>query len=223
MSSGWRRWCRLGSGPAFLSFLLLAVLAIGSPDSAAAQVEQDPTEALQMRFDNPGQWVHTGRTYSLQRWSPLSRINRDNVEELQVSWTFSTGELRGHEGEPLVIGDTMFVHTPFPNKVYALNLAKTGNPIIWSYVPDQPEEVIPVDIHVPGCPPRPEALVYGVAKLQERVANGESSPVVVKPYELEKFGDMALEGPERRLHRGGDDDERPPRREGQGLRRHLGR
>ncbi len=52
------------------------------------------------------------------------------------------------------------------------------------------EEVIPVDIHVPGCPPRPEALVYGIAKLQERVANGESSPVVVKPYELEQFGDL---------------------------------
>ena len=52
------------------------------------------------------------------------------------------------------------------------------------------EEVIPVDIQVPGCPPRPEALVYGIVKLQERIANGESSPVVVKPYELEKFGDL---------------------------------
>jgi len=52
------------------------------------------------------------------------------------------------------------------------------------------EEVIPVDIHVPGCPPRPEALIYGIAKLQERVANGEASPVVVKPYELERFGDL---------------------------------
>ncbi len=52
------------------------------------------------------------------------------------------------------------------------------------------EEVIPVDIHVPGCPPRPEALIYGIAKLQEQVANGETSPVVVKPYELEEFGNM---------------------------------
>ena len=52
------------------------------------------------------------------------------------------------------------------------------------------EEIIPIDIHVPGCPPRPEALVYGILKLQERIRNGESTPVVVKPYELEEFGDL---------------------------------
>jgi NADH-quinone oxidoreductase subunit B len=52
------------------------------------------------------------------------------------------------------------------------------------------EEVIPVDIQVPGCPPRPEALIYGIAKLQESIANGESSPVVVKPYELQEFADL---------------------------------
>jgi NADH-quinone oxidoreductase subunit B len=52
------------------------------------------------------------------------------------------------------------------------------------------EEVIPCDIHVPGCPPRPEALIYGVAKLQERISEGESAPVTVKPYELERFGDL---------------------------------
>ena len=51
--------------------------------------------------------------------------------------------LRGHEGGPLVIGDTMYVHTPFPNNVYALDLNDDGR-IIWKYKPKQDPNVIPV-------------------------------------------------------------------------------
>jgi glucose dehydrogenase len=36
---------------------------------------------------------------------------------MQVAWLFSTGVLRGHEGSPLVVNGTMYIHTPFPNKV----------------------------------------------------------------------------------------------------------
>ena len=56
------------------------------------------------------------------RYSTLNQINAENVGKLQVAWTFSTGVLRGHEGGPLVIGDMMYVHTPFPNIVFALDL-----------------------------------------------------------------------------------------------------
>jgi NADH-quinone oxidoreductase subunit B len=81
---------------------------------------------------------------------------------------------------------------PEPKFVVGMgNCTASGGPFHEGYnVVKGAEEVIPVDIHVPGCPPRPEALVYGVAKLQERIANGESSPVTVKPYELEQFGDL---------------------------------
>ena len=65
------------------------------------------------------------RDYANQRYSKLKQINAENVKKLQV-WTFSTGVLRGHEGAPLVIGDVMYVHTPFPNIVYALDLNKTA-------------------------------------------------------------------------------------------------
>ncbi|MBC7572986.1 MAG: methanol/ethanol family PQQ-dependent dehydrogenase [Herminiimonas sp.] len=77
-----------------------------------------------------------------QRYSTLNQINAANVKNLQVAWTFSTGVLRGHEGGPLVIGDTMYVHSPFPNKVYAINLEDQS--IKWKYEPKQDPSVIPV-------------------------------------------------------------------------------
>ena len=61
---------------------------------------------------------------------------------LQVAWTFSTGVLRGHEGGPTVIGSTMYVHTPFPNKVYSINLE--DQTINWMYEPKQDPSTIPV-------------------------------------------------------------------------------
>ena len=62
---------------------------------------------------------------------------------LKTAWTFSTGVLRGHEGSPLVIGDMMYVHTPFPNIVFALDLDHEQK-IIWKYEPKQDPSVIPV-------------------------------------------------------------------------------
>jgi PQQ-dependent dehydrogenase (methanol/ethanol family) len=88
-------------------------------------------------------WCMQQHDYASQRYSKLDQINTKNVGNLQVAWTFSTGVLRGHEGGPLVVGDTMYVHTPFPNIVYALNLAD-DNKIIWKYVPKQDPAVIPV-------------------------------------------------------------------------------
>src|SRR5437879_11036791 len=65
----------------------------------------------------PGEWTMTGRTYDLQRYSPLTQINKANVKSLKASWTFSTGVLNGHEGNPLVINNVMYVHSAFPNIV----------------------------------------------------------------------------------------------------------
>ena len=71
---------------------------------------------------NSSNWaMQAGDMYN-QRYSKLKQINKENVKNLQVAWTFSTGVLRGHEGSPLVIGDTMYLHTPFPNKVFAIDL-----------------------------------------------------------------------------------------------------
>ena len=91
----------------------------------------------------PEQFVLQTGDYANQRFSKLDQINRDNVKNLKVAWTFSTGVLRGHEGSPLVVGDIMYVHTPFPNIVYALDLNEDGR-ILWKYEPKQDPSVIPV-------------------------------------------------------------------------------
>jgi PQQ-dependent dehydrogenase (methanol/ethanol family) len=92
---------------------------------------------------DPNNWASQSGDYTLQRYSKLDQINRDNVKDLKVAWTFSTGVLRGHEGSPLVIGDTLYAHTPFPNIVYALDL-NDENKIIWKYEPKQDPSVIPI-------------------------------------------------------------------------------
>src|SRR5579863_4876751 len=99
--------------------------------------------ALESLAKDPKQWVMQQGNDSNTRYSKLNQITAANVKKLQVAWTFSTGVLRGHEGQPLVIGDTMYVHTPFPNTVYALDLNNEGK-ILWKYDPRQDPNVIPI-------------------------------------------------------------------------------
>ncbi len=119
---------------------LVAAVAMGVLVAVPVSVSaNDDVKALSSDVNN---WAMWGRTYDGARYSPLSEINAGNVGDLQVAWTFSTGVLRGHEGGPMVIGDTMYIHTPFPNKVFSINLA--DQTINWSYVPVQDPSVIPV-------------------------------------------------------------------------------
>ena len=110
--------------------LLVAVpaLAIGNAD-----VEKNIA-------DSKNWAMQAGDMYN-QRYSKLKQINTTNVGKMQVAWTFSTGVLRGHEGSPLVIGDMMYLHSPFPNKVWAIDL--NTQKIVWKYEPKQDPAVIP--------------------------------------------------------------------------------
>ena len=105
--------------------------------TAAVQANSD----VEKHIANPANWaMQAGDMYN-QRYSKLSQVNATNVNKLQVAWTFSTGVLRGHEGSPLVIGDMMYLHSPFPNKVFAIDL--NTNKIKWKYEPKQDPAVIP--------------------------------------------------------------------------------
>ena len=109
---------------------------------------------------NPKDWVMPTGDYANTRYSKLKQINSGNVGKLQVAWTFSTGVLRGHEGAPLVIGNVMYVHTPFPNIVYALDL-NNDEKILWKYEPKQDPNVIPVMC----CDTVNRGLSYGDGKI----------------------------------------------------------
>jgi len=82
-----------------------------------------------------GQWVMAAKNYASTRFSGLTQIDTSNVQSLALAWSFSTGQLRGHEAAPLVIGSTMYVTTPFPNVLYALDLEKNGA-LKWKFEPE---------------------------------------------------------------------------------------
>ena len=121
---------------------LLLTTCLGAVAALAAGAAQANDELIKMS-QNPKDWVMPTGNYANHRYSQLKQITADNVGKLQVAWTFSTGVLRGHEGGPLIIGDVMYVHGPFPNPVYALDL-KNEAKILWKYEPKQDPNVIPV-------------------------------------------------------------------------------
>ncbi|HWI25718.1 MAG TPA: methanol/ethanol family PQQ-dependent dehydrogenase [Stellaceae bacterium] len=119
-----------------LGLVTLALIAL--PMSSAPASEQ----LMQLEKDS-NQWVMPAGDYANTRFSKLNQITAQNVQDLRPVWSFSTGVLRGHEGNPLVIGDVMYVHAPFPNTVFALDLNNQGR-ILWKYEPRQDPTVIPV-------------------------------------------------------------------------------
>src|SRR4249920_2107942 len=109
--------------------------ALALPGVAAANPDLEKLIA-----DPNNHAMQAGDMYN-QRYSKLTQINAQNVGKMQVAWLFSTGVLRGHEGSPLVVNGTMYVHTPFPNKVFAIDL--DTQKIKWRYEPKQDVAVIP--------------------------------------------------------------------------------
>src|SRR6476469_7806016 len=98
--------------------------AAAAPDSAKA-----PTSAHT-------DWPMPAGDYANTRYSTLDQIDTTTIRDLRVEWSFATGTLRGHEGQPLVVNNTMYVVTPWPNVAYAFDLTKEGYPLKWKYRPD---------------------------------------------------------------------------------------
>ncbi|WP_271898080.1 lanthanide-dependent methanol dehydrogenase XoxF5 [Candidatus Phyllobacterium onerii] len=115
---------------------------------------------LQGLISDSKNWAIQTGDYANTRYSKLNKITADNVKNLQVAWTFSTGVLRGHEGGPLIVGDVMYVHAPYPNTVFALDLNNDGK-ILWKYEPKQDANVIPIMC----CDTVNRGVAYGDGKI----------------------------------------------------------
>ena len=115
----WSRWRRAAGVLAPLT--LLSALA---------------TEPVLAQAGTDGEWTMPAKDYSSTRYSKLAEITPANATRLRPVWTFSTGVLAGHQGQPLVVKNTMYVVTPWPNVLYAFDLTQEGYPLKWKYRPD---------------------------------------------------------------------------------------
>jgi PQQ-dependent dehydrogenase (methanol/ethanol family) len=132
---------RVRAVPLF-AFVLIAALAARFDASAQAPPATAPLPSAP--FPAPpasaapaedGQWTMPAKNFAATRYSDLNEITVDNAKNLQVAFTFSTGVNRGQESSPLVVGSTMYVLSPYPNILYALDLTKPGAPLKWQYNP----------------------------------------------------------------------------------------
>jgi lanthanide-dependent methanol dehydrogenase len=109
--------------------------ASGAPASGSSTLFQRRAVGLsQDPLPEDGEWHVAAKDYQSTRFSGLTQITTRNVAALRPAWTFSTGVRRGHEAAPLVVGSTMYVVSPFPNQLFALDLAK-GGALKWTYTP----------------------------------------------------------------------------------------
>jgi lanthanide-dependent methanol dehydrogenase len=89
------------------------------------------------------EWTTPAGTVQGTRYSTLADINAGNVGRLVEEFSVATDAVAGHEGQPLVVGDTMYVVTPFPNKLIALDLSRPGVKR-WTFDPRADEYAIGV-------------------------------------------------------------------------------
>ncbi|HEX3865575.1 MAG TPA: methanol/ethanol family PQQ-dependent dehydrogenase [Gemmatimonadaceae bacterium] len=132
---------QIRSDARFVAAILLALVSACRTEPSRATANENarhgsaPPRGGAPASADDGQWVRPAKDYASTRFSGLTEINAGNVRGLKVIATFSTGVVRGHEAAPIVAGSTMYIVTPFPNIVYALDLGKPGLPIKWEYDP----------------------------------------------------------------------------------------
>lgn len=110
-------------GPALI-FLALAAAAL-LPNAARAQAAG-------------AEWTTPAGTVQGTRFSSLAQITPANAGTLVEEFAVPTGTTASHQGQPLVVGSTMYVVTPYPNKLIAIDLGNRGAKK-WTFSPNPDE------------------------------------------------------------------------------------
>ena len=153
LPTNWRRWVWIPT---------LSLLSVFTVPEAA--VTQEASES------DPSQWVMPNANYAGWNYSPLDQISVDNVETLAMAWTMQLGIQDSHEASPLVIGDTMYIVTPKPNYVYALDLMRQGV-IKWEFRPEIPD--LETAVRSACCGAQTRGLTYADGRIFFATLDGQ--------------------------------------------------
>ncbi len=146
-------------------------------------------QEIQNLIKQPQNWSVPGGNYQSTRYSSLRQINRNNVKNLTPAWMISTAAFGGHEGGPLVINDTIYIHTGFPHKVYAID--QNTQTIKWSYEYNSDDGIDPQQvISVMCCDVVNRGLAYADNKIF--LAQGDGTVIALRTkHDLLANGEMA--------------------------------
>lgn len=119
------------------TLLIAAALAAPLAQGAGGAATVD-AERMRHAEREPGNWLGHGRTYSEQRYSPLTQINQATVGKLGLAWSHKLDIDRGVEATPIVVDGVMYTTGAF-SMVYALDAA--SGKLLWKFDPQVPRHM----------------------------------------------------------------------------------
>jgi PQQ-dependent dehydrogenase (methanol/ethanol family) len=146
-----------------------AFLPLAASQIQAATNGARPAAGATMPED--GQWTMPSKDYASTRYSGLDQVNRQNVSRLKLTLTLDTGNRKGQEAPPLVVGTTMYLTMPYPNNIIAIDLAAQPRPKVkWVFRP-QPR---PMSQGVACCDVVNRGAMYWQGKIYFNTLDGQT-------------------------------------------------
>ncbi|HEX4783568.1 MAG TPA: PQQ-dependent dehydrogenase, methanol/ethanol family [Candidatus Sulfotelmatobacter sp.] len=175
----------------FLFILCMVIPLIGQNAPSPTEV---PGSQAGIHLVSPlptGEWTMPAGDYANTRFSPLSQINTGNVKNLHIVGEMADGIPHGHEGGPLVVDNTLYMVTPFPNYLIALDLTKPGYPMKWKFEPNPDQRSVGIaccDVVNRGASYADGKIIYNTLDANTVAVDAKSGQLVWKT----KVGDTDL-------------------------------